>query len=226
MKSTLLYVSLAVFCFTQLFLGAVVADIPAALLGSIVPAGFGLLECIVKNGLASVTGTDLIKAQGGSIQTPDASGATSALGSLPVADLLKGVPIAGPLLGGILGGLLNTVTGLVGGLLGGLGGLGGVSSGSSGVSLPLVGNILGTSGNPVDGLPIVGGVVNGLPVVGPLVGAVSSLVFGTVVGLVGGVLATVSGVLYCIVGPNGLVAGVINSVGQVQDGVLKGVVPS
>lgn len=229
MKS-LLYASLAVFCFTQLFIGAVVGDIPVPLLGKLVPVGFGLFECVVTNGLAALKGAEQIGAQGGKIQA--AAGATgNPLGNLPLNTLLQGIPVVGPILDGILGGLLNGGSGgllsslpLVGSILGGGGGGGGLLGGLLG-GIPIVGGLLGGSsgsgGNLISGLPILGGLLNGLPLVGPLVGLVTDLVFGTVVGLVKGVLVTVAGVLYCIVGPNGLVFGVLDNLGNPVDGAVK-----
>ena len=112
MKSSLLYVSLAVFCCTQLFIPAVVGlGLPVESLQSVVGAGTKLVKCVVENGIAKV----LPGAEGTTDLIAQAGGTVNPLST--VTNLLGGLPLLGSILTGALGPFLSIITGVVGGVI-------------------------------------------------------------------------------------------------------------
>lgn len=111
MRTSLLWVGLAVFSFTQLFIGAVVGDgIPVNILEHVVPAAGKLVKCVANDGIAKiVSNDDLITGQGGVL------GAVTA----PVDGVVNALPVAGPLLSFLTNTfkILSKITGLVNGVL-------------------------------------------------------------------------------------------------------------
>jgi len=174
MKSTLLYVSLALFCLTQPILAVDLTGIvPLAAITDVVANTQALIQCVVKNGIG---------------------GLLSNINLLPLLDIPNDIL-------GQLPNVIGSVTGIVSGLLGAVTGL---LSGD----LSKVFGVLDTITSTVTGL------------VGTLLTTLKK-VLGTVLSIVDGVLYTVKDVLYCALGPNGALMGILTSVGALLSAVLN-----